>query len=311
MEKENNNSSRRNFLKLGALGGIALAGTAIANVVADESPKTSVKKVKVLTADGKLIEVDSSLVDHHASNDTFSEEEIRQGVEGKKFIRVIDLAKCANERKCIEGCQKAHNILAPIEYIKVKKMQNSALESPYWFPTMCYHCDNPPCTKVCPVDATFKRSDGIVAMDYDRCIGCKFCMAACPYSARTFNFGRPEQLQFSEEHKNDTSDPNHCKNPFAQEGTVAKCDFCTDRSAQGLLPACVIECPNGAILHGDELEDVVTNGEDTFRLKKLLQDRGAYRQFEELGTQPRVYYLPPVARNFPFEDAAEAQNTKE
>jgi molybdopterin-containing oxidoreductase family iron-sulfur binding subunit len=72
-----------------------------------------------------------------------------------------------------------------------------------------------------------------------------------------------------------------------------------------------VECPNGAILHGDELEDVVTNGEDTFRLKKLLKDRGAYRQFEELGTQPRVYYLPPVERNFPFEEATEVHNTKE
>ena len=201
--------------------------------------------------------------------------------------------------------------MAPIEYIKVKKMQDSELASPYWFPTMCYHCDNPPCVKVCPVDATFKRSDGIVAMDYDRCIGCKFCMAACPYSARTFNFGRPEQLKFTEEHKNDTSDPNHCTTPYAQEGTVAKCDFCTDRSAKGLLPACVVECPNGAIYHGDELEDVVTNGEDTFRLKKLLKDRAGYRQFEELGTKPRVYYLPPVERNFPFEDETEPQNTKE
>ena len=115
MEKENNNSSRRNFLRLGALGGIALAGTAIAKAVADESPTTTDKKVKVLTADGKLIEIDSSHVDHHAANDGFSSEEVRQGIEGKKFIRVIDLAKCANERKCITGCQKAHNILAPIE----------------------------------------------------------------------------------------------------------------------------------------------------------------------------------------------------
>jgi len=311
MENENNNSSRRNFLRLGALGGIALAGTAIANAVTDESPKTTGKKVKVLTADGKLVEVDSSHIEHHAADDDFSKAEIRQGIEGKKFIRVIDLAKCANERKCISACQTAHHYLAPVEYIKVKKMQDSELASPYWFPTMCYHCDNPPCTKVCPVDATFKRSDGIVAMDPDRCIGCKFCMAACPYSARTFNFGRPEQLKFTEEHKNDTSVANYCTTPYAQEGTVAKCDFCTDRSAKGLLPACVIECPNGAILHGDEYEDVVTNGEETFRLKKLLADRAGYRQFEELGTKPRVYYLPPVARSFPFEDAEKVQNAKE
>ena len=312
MEKEEQNSSRRKFLKLGALGGVAFASVAIAKTVSvDDEPIKTGKKVKVLTADGKLIEIDSSNVEHHASDTNFTKEEVRQGIAGKKFIRVIDLARCANERKCIEGCQKAHNILAPIEYIKVKKMKDSELASPYWFPVMCYQCDNPPCTKVCPVDATFKRSDGIVAIDNDRCIGCKFCMAACPYSARTFNFGRPEQVKFSEEHKNDTSDPNHCITPYAQEGTVAKCDFCTDRSAQGLLPACVVECPNGAIFHGDELEDVVTNGEESFRLQKLLKDRAGYRQFEELGTKPRVYYLPPVTRNFPFEDATEAHNTQE
>lgn len=303
-------SGRRNFLKLGLLaGGATIAGLGI-KAIAGTTPESG-KKVKVLTADGKLVEVDSSHIEHHASNSDFSPEEIRQGVVGKKFIRVIDLARCANERKCVEGCQKAHNYLAPVEYIKVKKMQNSELESPYWFPTMCYHCDNPPCTKVCPVDATFKRSDGIVAVDSERCIGCKFCMAACPYSARTFNFGRPEQLKYTEEHGHDDTDPNHCKIPYGQEGTVSKCDFCPDRVEHGLLPACVAECPNGAIFHGDEYEDTVTNGEDTFRLKKLLQDRAAYRQFEELGTKPRVYYLPPVKRNFPFEDATEAHNTKE
>lgn len=311
MENENNNSSRRNFLKLGALGSVAFAGAAIAKNVLSDGPKETGKKVKVLTADGKLVEIDSSHIEHHAANEGFSKEEIRVGIEGKKFIRVIDLARCANERKCVAACQTAHNILAPVEYLKVKKMQDTELTSPYWFPTMCYHCDNPPCVKVCPVDATFKRTDGIVAIDNDRCIGCKFCMAACPYSARTFNFGRPEQLKFTEEHKNDTSAENYCKTAYAQEGTVAKCDFCTDRSSNGLLPACVIACPNGAIFHGDELEDVVTNGEDSFRLKKLLADRAGYRQFEELGTKPRVYYLPPVKRNFPFEDATEVHNTKE
>jgi Fe-S-cluster-containing dehydrogenase component len=309
---ENENSDRRKFLKFGLLAGGATiaAGIGFKNKLLGETPAETGKKVKVLTADGKLVEVDSSLVTHHASNDDYSADEIRKGVEGRKFIRVIDLSRCANERKCVAACQTAHKLLPPIEYLKVKRMQDSELAAPYWFPTMCYHCDNPPCTKVCPVDATFKRSDGIVAIDNDRCIGCKFCMAACPYSARTFNFGRPEQQEFTKANK-DSIPENYCKTAYGPEGTVAKCDFCTDRSAQGLLPACVLECPNGAIFHGDELEDTVTNGEETFRLKEMLRSRAGYREMEELGTKPRVYYLPPVKRQFPFEEATEVHNTKE
>jgi len=314
MEKEEKNSSRRNFLRLGVIGGVALAGAAIVKTVAMDDPTKTGKKVKVLTADGKIVEVDSSAVEHHAVDD-ISRSAIRDGIPGKKLIMVIDLARCANERKCIEGCQKMHNTLPPIEYIKVKRMQDTELTAPYWFPTMCYQCDNPPCTKVCPVDATFKKSDGTVGVDSDRCIGCKFCMAACPYSARTFNFGRPEQTKYNEEHKTcesgKSTEESCCTTKSGTEGTVSKCDFCPDRAALGLLPACVTECPNGTIFYGDELEDVVTNGEETFRLKKLLQDRAGYRQFEELGTKPRVYYLPPVKRNFPFEEATEVHNTKE
>jgi len=222
---------------------------------------------------------------------------------------VIDLARCGNERKCIEGCQKMHNILPPVEYIKVKRMQDTELTAPYWFPQPCYHCDNPPCTKVCPVDATFKRSDGIVAVDNDRCIGCKFCMAACPYSARTFNFGRPEQVEYDKNHG--CEEEGCCHTKASTVGTVYKCDFCPGSAARGILPTCVTECPNGTLFFGDEYEDTVTNGEETFRLKELLKTRAAYRQFEELGAKPRVYYLPPDKRQFPFEEAKEAHNTKE
>lgn len=307
--EDNNNNTRRNFFKLSlGVGGIALVSTGINNVLSNSSNETG-EKVKVLTADGKLVEVDSSHI-NHTSNNTLTHLDVREGIPGKRFVRVIDLSRCENARQCIKGCQTAHKLLPPIEFIKVKKMQDNEKSAPYWFPQMCYHCDNPPCTKVCPVDATFKRSDGIVAIDVDRCIGCKFCMAACPYSARTFNFGRPEQVKFFEEHKNDTP-KNYCATPPAPEGVVSKCDFCTDRSALGLLPACVLSCPNGAIFHGDELEDAVTNGEDTFKLSELLKNRAGYRQFEELGTKPRVYYLPPVNRQFPFVEDTEKHNEKE
>lgn len=310
MKKEHENSERRKFLKFGLLaGGATLAGLGLHKTILGDAPAPTGEKVKVLTADGKLVEVDSSLVTHHAAETQLTPAQVREGIAGRKFVMVIDLARCANERKCVEGCQKMHNTLAPIEYIKVKKMQDAELTSPYWFPQPCYQCDNPPCTKVCPVDATFKRSDGIVAVDSDRCIGCKFCMAACPYSARTFNFGRPQQVAHNE--KNPCDDDHCCTIKSSTVGTVSKCDFCPDHAAKGELPKCVSECPNGTIFFGDENEDTVSNGEETFRLKEMLRSRAGYRQFEELGTKPRVYYLPPVKRQFPFEDAKEEHNTEE
>ncbi len=311
MEKEDDKSDRRKFLKLGAIaGGAVLLGSAMSKAVSLDSVKETGEKIKVLTADGKVVEVDSSAI-AHPSAEKLAQISVRDGIPGRKLIMVIDLARCANARKCVEGCQKMHNLLPPIEYMKVRKMQDTPLTSPYWFPTACYHCDNPPCTKVCPVGATYKRSDGIVAVDSDRCIGCKFCMAACPYSARTFNFGRPEQREYNETHKRCDTQVNCCVSNGGIEGTVSKCDFCPSHAAEGTLPMCVTECPNGTIFYGDEIEDVVTNGEDTFRLKKLLRDRAGYREMEELGTKPRVYFLPPVKRNFPFEEATEVYNTKE
>jgi len=307
-----NEAGRRKFLKFGVLAaGLSVVGGGLQKVFSDESKSTiPEEKVKVLTAEGKVVEVNKNAIAHPADNN-LSHLTVRDGIPNRKFIMVIDLARCANARKCVEGCQKMHNLLPPIEYMKVRKMQDTPLTSPYWFPTACYHCDNPPCTKVCPVGATFKRSDGIVGIDSDRCIGCKFCMAACPYSARTFNFGRPEQVEFNESHPKCDTQENCCVTNGGAVGTVSKCDFCPTHVAEGRLPTCITACPNGTIFFGDELEDVVTNGEETFRLKKLLKDRSAYREMEELGTKPRVYFLPPVKRLFPFEDATKAYNTEE
>ncbi|HEY4799835.1 MAG TPA: 4Fe-4S dicluster domain-containing protein [Bacteroidia bacterium] len=307
-ENENNKTSRREFLRMGLLtGGAALAGTGVTKLLGENS-ESSGEKVKLLTHDGKLVEVDSAQIKKSSSSNTPGTN-IRNGVPGKKFVMVFDLARCANKRACVEGCQKMHNVLPPVEWIKVKKMQDSELAAPYWFPQLCYQCDNPPCTKVCPVDATFKRSDGIVAVDNERCIGCKFCMAACPYSARSFNFGNPKQVEFFDKHKEETH-KCHAGNASVV-GTVYKCDFCPNEGAKGKLPACVKKCPNGVIFYGDEVEDTVTNGEQVFRLTDLLRDRAGYRQFETLGTKPRVYYLPQDKRDFPFEEAKEKHNVEE
>ncbi|MBI3615154.1 MAG: 4Fe-4S dicluster domain-containing protein [Candidatus Omnitrophica bacterium] len=221
--------------------------------------------------------------------------EVRRGIPGKKFVMVIDLAKCDGCRKCTQACQAMHFTPAPREWIKVYQMQDSPTAAPYWFPKPCFQCDNPPCTKVCPVDATFKRQDGIVLVDNERCIGCRFCMAACPYTARFFNWGNPSHT--SEE----LATPYSPEYGFPRRmGTVEKCDFCPHLAREGKLPPCASVCPMGAIYFGDQNEDAVTNGQgETLRLSELLLDRAGYRYLEDLGTQPRVYYLPPKNRRYP------------
>jgi molybdopterin-containing oxidoreductase family iron-sulfur binding subunit len=219
---------------------------------------------------------------------------------GKSFVMVIDLSRCKNLKKCQAACNHMHHVHPGQNWIKVYPMEDADHTAPYWQPTTCMHCDEPPCVKVCPVDATFKRQDGLVLIDSNRCIGCRFCMAACPYSTRVFNWGDPglpEQIA-DESYSCETSMPQ-------KKGTVGKCDFCPDMTRKGMLPHCVSACPNGVFFFGDLNEDSVTNGAETFRFSDLIRDKAGYRLMEDLGTKPRVYYLPPVNRNFPFEEGLE------
>lgn len=183
-------------------------------------------------------------------------------------------------------------------YLSVQQILTKAYEDSLHFPRPCFHCDNPLCVSVCPVGATYKRSDGIVLVDNERCIGCKFCMTGCPYSVRVFNWSEPHvDPKDLEEHGPYSPETNFPP----VEGTVGKCVFCADKLRNNQLPRCVTACPMGVIYFGDMLEDTVTNGSDTIRLSTLLKDKSGYRYLEELGTQPSVYYLPPVNRKFPVE----------
>ena len=120
------------------------------------------------------------------------------------------------------------------EWIKLYLLQDDTTTSKYWFPRPCFHCDKPMCVSVCPVGATYKRADGIVLVDNQRCIGCKFCMTGCPYSARVFNWKDPE-VELPEGH---VYDPETNIPPV--EGTVGKCVFCADNLRKGELPRCVV-----------------------------------------------------------------------
>lgn len=177
-------------------------------------------------------------------------------------------------------------------------MQEAVNTPAYFMPKPCQHCDNPPCVSVCPVDATFKRQDGVVLIDNERCIGCRFCMAACPYSARMFHWEEPLNAEADKDKEYDIE-----LNVPQKKGTISKCLFSSDRLRENKLPYCVSACPNGVYYFGDENEDAVTNGttKETVKLSELLKQNGGYRLMPELGTQPRVYYLPPKNRIFDFD----------
>ncbi|MEK6611162.1 MAG: 4Fe-4S dicluster domain-containing protein [Gemmatimonadota bacterium] len=257
-----------------------------------------------LTADGGLV-VSSVRAGGSAKPTSV---EVRRGVPGRRWVMVIDLAACDGCGKCTDVCAKSHFIPGDREFIRLFNMQESTDTAPYWFPRPCFHCDNPPCTRVCPVGATFKRQDGIVLIDNERCIGCRFCMAACPYSARSFNWSPPADPApaVARGYSPEWGYPRRV-------GTVEKCDFCADMAREGKLPHCVSGCAMTALWFGDENEDAVTNSKgDTVRLSKFLRDRAGFRYMEELGTKPRVYYLPAANRRSaaPGEPGANVSNSQ-
>lgn len=291
-KNKKDSESRREFLKSSLVIGASSIG-GIGALMSCSSEKENIDSggtVKLLDTEGNLVEVAKSSL---KKSDCSQHEDVRTGDPNKEYVMVIDLAKCRNARKCVEKCQKMHHLPSTDEWMKVFLMQDSEDTASYWFPKPCFHCDSPPCVNVCPVGATFKRQDGIVLIDNERCIGCKFCMTACPYSSRVFNWKEPviSEGVSEQDYSPETSIPQKI-------GTVGKCDFCPDMAEKGILPACITACPNGVLYYGDKNEDVVTNGEETLLFSELIYQRAGYRYMEELGTRPSVYYLPPVNRLF-------------
>jgi Fe-S-cluster-containing dehydrogenase component len=310
-QEEKDKNSRRNFLKkVGLIGvGAVAGGGAIFSAMNYEKGKDkSGKKTKLLTQDNKLVEVDSLAIAFIEKDPAdVLQSEGRDGIAGKRWVMVVDLAQCKNARKCIGACQSAHHLYPYQFHMAVLQMQDTPKTKPYHMSKPCQHCDNPPCVSVCPVDATFKRQDGIVLIDNERCIGCRFCMAACPYSARMFQWVEPKDAE-----KDQATPYNVELNIPQRKGTITKCLFSADRLRENKLPYCVSACPNGVYYFGDENEDAVTNGttKETVRLSELLEANAGYQLMPELGTKPRVYYLPPKNRTLKFmntEDKIESE----
>ena len=210
----------------------------------------------------------------------------------RQWTMIIDLRSCdgcqsiGQPPRCTAACIEGHFAPEPMEWMEIFEAELPGGGTQF-VPTPCQQCQNPPCVNVCPVGATFSTPEGTVLIDQERCIGCRICMAACPYDRRFFNWGDapvpPEALlaHYSPEHQ-----------VPAKKGTVMKCDFCPDMARSGTLPYCVQACPQRAIYYGDLEEDIATNGKAIVAVSRFLTENHAERQKEELGTQPRVYYIP-------------------
>jgi len=199
----------------------------------------------------------------------------------------VDQERCLGCWSCAIICKSENNlplgqwwnrILTEGEALDQPILERGALEM-HWLPLACQHCQNAPCVKVCPVQSTYHRDDGLVLQDYDRCIGCRYCMIACPYGVRVFNWGAPARPT-----------PHETGMVVSRPlGTVEKCLMCVHRLAEGQVPSCVWSCPSGARVFGD-LND--PGG----RLVQLIREREGEVLLEEVGTRPSVTYLPPRRR---------------
>jgi molybdopterin-containing oxidoreductase family iron-sulfur binding subunit len=266
---------RRRFIKsLAGLVGLVLAGKFARPALAFTGIAPAREKATKAVVDGFDTVADSS----------------------KHFAMVIDVGACIGCRTCQWACKEENNIpdaIAP-PWIEVFQMDQettltghpsledlregattsytkSPKEGKWYMPPHCHHCENPPCVKVCPVGATYKDSDGLVLMRYDRCIGCRLCVVACPYSVRRFNWFEPE---LDEEKINPLV-------PVRPMSVVEKCTFCVHRVRRGKLPRCVVVCPVQAKHFGD-LNDHESE------VSRLLRDNQSVRLLEELNTEPKL-----------------------
>ena len=205
---------------------------------------------------------------------------------------VIDLKRCIGCYACVAACRAENATGTGVMFSRVERLEWGKYPAVkrMALPLLCMHCEDPPCMDVCPTGATKQRPDGIVWIDKDLCIGCRYCMLACPYAARYF-YDREVPYFANGTTEDGKAAPG--KTPFEEQGyarhtlgTVEKCDFCSARVDQGLEPACVANCPSKARIFGD-LDD------HTSPVSGLIRDKGAAVLNPEAGTNPSVYYLPP------------------
>ncbi|MFQ5803265.1 MAG: 4Fe-4S dicluster domain-containing protein [Candidatus Methylomirabilales bacterium] len=224
-----------------------------------------------------------------------------------RYGMVIDLDRCMGCRACMEACKVENNTPEATFWMYVFRFEEGEYPDTRisFTPRPCMHCDNPPCVKVCPTGARYKRGDGLVATNVDTCNGCRYCAVACPYGVNFFNWKDPKKNQYLDWSAKDLlqitkGDSPPYKNPDLdraygkekrriaggghRQGVIEKCTFCVQRVEKALKPACVNVCPVFALEFGD-LDD------STSAVSRRLGAKRSFRLREDFGTQPRVHYV--------------------
>ena len=258
-------SSRRSFLKIAGVSALGIGARPVLDAIAS-APQGAEAEPKYAKGDKALTAKRWGIV-----------------IDTKKFESEADLEAITEACHSIHNVPEFENKRHEIKWIWTEEFKHTfpTLENEYLnerakhlpFLTFCNHCVKPACVRACPTKATFKREDGIVLMDFHRCIGCRFCMAACPYGSRSFNFRDPRP--FIKE--------NNPKFPTRTKGVVEKCNFCAERLAVGKGPACV-EASKGAMIYGD-LDDPGSE------IRKILKSNYTIRRKPNLGAGPNIFYI--------------------
>jgi len=288
--------SRRSFLKnisLASLSALMLAGCDMKSF--DEFLQKHFRTLSAEEIDEIIKELEKEYREKYGKDFKVS---AKAAMEGTLFGYALDLSRCVGCRKCVYACVEENNLSRDpqLHYIQVLQMDKEKgidfehanvhynpekvpEKGHFYLPVQCQQCRNPQCTTVCPVKATWQEPDGIVVVDYNWCIGCRYCMAACPYGARHFNWGEPnvptEELN---------TDVHYLGNRPKMKGVVEKCTFCIQRTREGRYPACVEICPAGARKFGNLLDP-------DSEIRYILENKRVLVLKEELNTRPKFYYF--------------------